>query len=262
MVTTDLSDLKKERLVSIRILLGNEDINSSDDLWRAIGPEFYDGLSNLALTTGITPEEVLDILGACAKERVPSFTKREGLIAFTGLLLVTALLCRVFAIFVLTRFEPQMEVVTAKVSLPAYHLVRQEDLALKLKPRRVENVLDQQKVIGRYLLKSVALGQVIQNDQLGPASIPKLLPGKQRVILSVRLAPGTFNSGVIPGSKVTLILSTRNLQGVRLPAVEADAFVLAVDQQNENVQLTVAMDAVKQKEVGAALGNSDVFLAR
>lgn len=262
MATIDLGSLDEKRRVEVRAVLNRGGIKISDDLWRTVGPDFYAGLLDLACQKGVAPEEVVDILATSAIEKSPHLTKREVLISLMGLLLLIGILYRILPIFLPPFLETRKEIVTAKTGLPAYHLVRKEDLALRSEPSSARGISDQGSIVGRYLLKPVALGQIIQQDQLSPESIPKPSQGKGLVTLSVRLAPGAFHAGIVPGSKVTLIFSARNVQRDRPPAVEAEAFILAVHQEKESVQLTVAMDSAQRTAVSAALGNSQVFLAQ
>jgi hypothetical protein len=82
-----------------------------------------------------------------------------------------------------------------------------------------------------------------------------------RMIVSIPLEPEALNANTAQGSPATLLLSPRDLAKTGPPAsVEVDAIVLKIDELENQVVLTVAIEEASRSELGAMLGMSDIFI--
>jgi hypothetical protein len=253
---------------SVRDWLRDDGIRTSDDLWREIGSRFSRGLAGTAKRTRIAPGRLLHALGAAAAaEREWRLSTGEALLglallallALAGLRVAEALGLQAFPLPPLTARVDQL-VVVPRGGLPAFHVLSETDLRPAPRSRIAGGVTRKADVLGRYLLRPLAVGAVVRASDVGAVKLPAaVLAGRRIVTLHVDAA--ALGPQVTPGTEASLVLAPK--PGVVRVAVDAEVVVLSVEKDaGGRAVVAVAIAPERWADVATALGSSEVFLAR
>jgi flagella basal body P-ring formation protein FlgA len=148
-------------------------------------------------------------------------------------------------------------IVQSASDLAAFHVIEPSDIGTANTPRVSGSFDDVNKVLGRYLLRRVAAGTTLTEDQL---SDPGDAGRKQLLRLSV--AAGGLGSGVQHGSVVSLLLSPRDRTSAGPPAVVLKDVLVAEAATRADGSGTIAIE-VGPHELAVALpllGASDILV--
>jgi hypothetical protein len=250
----DLPDIDPNAVNKLR----DRGIKSVEDLWREVGTDFDAGLTQVGQDTGLEREDLLAILAEGAKPRDGKISSIEVLAGLALLLLLIAFGWRLFLIW-LPSSAPAGQVVAAR-DLPAFHVIQDGDVKWPDDSTEVDGLQSVDDILGHYLLQPLASGKALEKDQLSPARL-SVSDMADRVIVSIPLEPEALNANTAQGSPATLLLSPRDLAQTGPPAsVEVDAIVLKIDELENQVVLTVAIEEASRSELGAMLGMSDIFI--
>jgi hypothetical protein len=243
--------------------LDKKHIKSVADLWRAVGIDFDAGLEKVSGDTGVDRGDLIVILAEGARPRDSKVSRREVLLALAILALIVLFLWRLTAIWLPSSShvaQVSVEHVVIVTDLPAFHIIEDGDVKLSDKPTEAEGFQKIDDVLGHYLVQPLSSGQVIEKDQLSTARL-SASDLADRVILSIRLEPEALNPNITQGSYATLLLSPRDAtEAEQLTPVEVDAIVLKIDELEDKIVLTVAIEEGRKDELGAMLGTSDLFI--
>ena len=246
--------------------LREEKLDTSEDLWRAIGPQYEKGLGRLEEQTGIVRSHLVHALGAAA-DAGPERRLTLGKTLFTVLVLALLALAGLRAAEALGLFpfpasgltaELDQAVVVPRDGLPVFHVLTESDLRLAPRPRTAGGITRKTDALGRYLLRPKRSGSVLRSEDLGPVPLaPEALAG--RWIVTLQVDPSALGPQVTPGAEALLLLAAQ--EGTP-SAVTATARVLAIDRGTGDnpTAVTVAIPHDQQEKVAAALGTSKVFL--
>jgi hypothetical protein len=249
--------------------LKDKKIKTVDDLWEAIGHK-SGGVENLAKKAGLTEDEVVTILAACAKPEPRSKEKwdqfrfwlsnywREA----AALLMAVVLLALLVGNAVRRR---DTVVVAAKETLPAYHVITKDDVRLEKHFRVSGSFGATEDVVGRYLIKPAKPGAVISSEQLG-AALPQGVALGGRRVLSLPIRGGLISQTLAPHDRVRLLFSPRGAGAQPAATGERtvdDAVVLAVSRQGDASSVVVALKNDSDlNRIELLLGTSDIFIAK
>ena len=250
----DLPDVDPDSVKKLR----KKGIRSVEDLWREVGADFDAGLTKVGQDTGVEREDLLAILAEGAKPREGKVSSIEALAGLALLVLLSAFLWRVLLIW-LPYSGPAAQVVAVR-DLPAFHVIQDGDVKWPNDQTQVDGFQGVDDILGHYLLQPLASGKAVNKDRLSSARL-SASDMANRVIVSIPLAPEALNANTAQGSPATLLLSPRDVaQTGWLDSVEVDAIVLKIDESEDQVVLTVAVEEASQSELGAMLGTSDIFI--
>jgi hypothetical protein len=251
---------------AVRCTLRRERIHRSEDLWRAVGPEFASGLAGLGEKTQLDLNSLLAVLGAGTIEtprRWPS--AKEAMVGLICLAIATLAAVRLGEAFAVIRFPAQamsadmdQVVVTHQGGLPAFHVLEPSDLGLVRRHRVVGGVKGVAEVLGHYLIRPVAAGNILHHDEVSSFRLAPRDLGDQWIV-TVSVASSAVGPQTVPGSEVSMILSPK--QGSARPSVEVRALVLAIERGATVTMATLALGQERRAEVAGALGSAVVLLA-
>jgi hypothetical protein len=253
-LTNDLPDINSDTLKSLR----RKDIKSVEDLWREVGTDFDAGLLQVSQKTGAQREDLVAILAEGARPKEGRINKLE---VFAGLALLALFFAFAWRLFLVwsPSAAPAAQVVAAR-DLPAFHVIQDGDVNWPADPTQIRGFRSVDDVLGHYLLQPLESGQALEKDQVSSAR-PSASDMAGRTIISIPLKPEVLNPNTAQGSPATLLLSPRDVdQSGRAVSVEIDVIVLKIDELEDQVVLTLAIEEGSQDELGAMLGTSDIFI--
>ncbi|HSK75755.1 MAG TPA: hypothetical protein VLQ45_04810, partial [Thermoanaerobaculia bacterium] len=137
-----------------------------------------------------------------------------------------------------------------------------DDLRLAPRPRTAGGIVRTSDAAGRYLLRPLLPGALVRKSDLGTGHD---LAG--RWIVTLPIDPSALGPQVAAGADALLILSPKDpaVDPEVRKAVEAEALVLAIEKGTSAApsgRVTLAIPLKERGDVIAALGSSQVFLAR
>lgn len=179
---------------------------------------------------------------------------RLSLIAALVLLLITVS----GTLFLSWRQRPQLGAFELVRDVPAFHLIRDTDVA----PRLVEN-RDQQsspianEVVGHYTLKHLAKGTTALAKDIGPV-VPDDLLGQTSTVVGVPLTSAQSMNGRLSPGDVLLVTPRFG------PNKSETVHVLAVDRAasgSESPFVVIVLVATHDETLIASLGKGDVTVS-
>lgn len=244
-------------------------IKTVEDLWMRVGHK-SGGLKNLAKNVGLTEDELVTVLAACAKPEPGGERKRdqfafwfrnywrEAIVFLIAVVLLGLLVGNAV-------WRRDTVIVASNKTLPVYHVITKSDVTLEKRFRVSGSFHAAEDVEGRYLLKPAFPGSVISSNQLG-AALPEGMALRFRRVLSLPVKGALINQTLAPLDRVRLLFSPRGA-GAQPATSDGrnvdDAVVLAVSRQGDASSVVVALrndDDLNKAE--ALLGTSDVFIAQ
>jgi hypothetical protein len=262
-----IRDLPLEPLV--KRWFSDEQLKTSEELWRAIGPRYEEGMARLEGRTRIARDRLVRALGAAADAGPRHrFSLGEALLATTSIALLAlaglrtgeALHAITFPVPGLTA-EVYQAVIVPHEGLSAFHILTESDLCLVSRPRSAGGITRKAEAVSRYLLRPKAGGSIVQPGDLGPVSLEADALA-ERWIVTLHIDPSGLGPEVALGDEAMLLLSAK--KGAAPAAVETMIRVLAIDRGTGTgpSAVTVAIARDEQARVAAALGTSSIFFGR
>jgi hypothetical protein len=245
------------------IAFRRQKIHTLEDLWVEMGPDWYQkgadyeaGLANVAQKTGLDRQKIQEVLARGAHD--PTVRPHASEIALlAGLLVLLGLLAWRWIASVVSMPSP---VLVAGQNLPAFHVLVESDLASAAKGAQAGSFTQPAQVSGRYLLRPLAMGEVITEDLVSSKRLdPSALAGQY--VLTIPIPAGGLDSSLEPGDPAWLILSPRDLpESVTAGAVEAPALLLKLEKSGDLTLATLAIPIDRHAAIVNALGLSQVIL--
>jgi hypothetical protein len=243
------------------------------DLWEAVGPNFLDGLGQLAKKTQTTPAIMVQILARGARKPQPRPESKSDKFSFWfrqhGLeALVLAIILAGISLL-LTRALMRLDTVVLNSDLPAYHVIEEKDLIVEKRVRTPASFASKEDVIGRYLLQPAAQG-VLATNQVSAIKLQESdrAEMQQTQIIFLPVKAGAFNTTLTPPAHVRLLFSPRQrAEPLSAPlAIENlsvdDAVVLAVNPQGDSASLTIGLRTPQDvAKLTSLMGVADVFVS-
>ena len=237
---------------------------TTDDLWREIGTNLATGVPAVRAKTRITDHCLRQALLA-APERSARIAVTRGDLLLAALLLMLLLLAgfRVAEGVGLARFpvaalsaRSEQAIVAPRDGLAAFHVLGERDLRFTSCTRIKGGAPRTAKLVGRYLLRPLAAGEVVREGDLSARPLPAgALTG--RWIATLQVDPGTLGPQVVPGVEARIVLTGR---APTAASVATAGLILAVDSKGGWV--TAALPQGNRGEVDSALGARASFLVR
>ena len=159
-------------------------------------------------------------------------------------------------------------VVTAANGLPAFHVIRADDVQPAKMFRVDDSLTVENDAIGRYLVQPVSPGAVLLNSQLGPAHLKGRLNGRQ--VLTIPIKAAAISSTIRSGSTVRVLFSPRMQDVIHqdVPTtgtpdlIIGDVIVLAINLQGDSSAITVAFKTADDlTKALLLLSTSDVLIS-
>ena len=246
-----------------------------EDLWAEIGSDFTTGINQVAAATQIDEAQLREIIRQEAVAYKPRSNGRwHRFLFFVGrywrelLALIIALVLLSLLVRNVVRRRDTL-VVTAANGLPAFHVIRADDVQPAKMFRVEDSFAVENDVIGRYLLQPVSPGAALLNSQVGPKSLTGHLDGRQ--VLTIPIKGSAISSTVRPASRVRLLFSPRNQDvccqnvsktGKPDDLVLNDVIVLSINRQGDSSAITVALKSAEDlTKALLLLSTSDIFIS-
>lgn len=247
------------------------------DLWETIGEKFPEGIERVAKQTEIPAEQLYEIL---KHPTTPSETKDQG--GFNRFFFralrhwreVVALTISVILLSLLVWNATQRRdtlVVNAVNGLPAFHIIRPNDVQSKKMFAVHDSLTPESDVIGRYLLQPVSHQAVLLNSQLAPPTLKDQLTGRETLTLPVKT--GAISSTLAPGSRVRLLFSPRSGEDLKTSPTQTlsqiiadlvidDVIVLSANRRADSSSITVAFKNTEDlNRALTQLTTSEIFIS-
>lgn len=239
--------------LSVRVTLARSGILTTSALRHRIGDQLSSGLKKVADQTGCEEEDIIAVLLAelVCKPAIGWSVVRDSIVALAALGLATLLVAAI------DRTTPPKRHPVARTSLPALHLVTEDDLKLEAtETTGLEAIAD---AAGRRLLLPIAEGESLSESHLTPLGVaPQDLEGM--ALLQLRLEDGASEIEASVGFPVTLLFSPRVLAGQG--GLEVEALVLALESSDGENTTTVAVASDVVSPIARFLATSDISIVR
>lgn len=263
-----------------------------DDLWESIGPKFMAGITRLETQTGVTKEQLIEVLAEGAQQapelapgehwtkfkawspirwfilkgmrlwsKVPTLAYWPELLAVLILIVLASLL---LSHAVLKR---DTVMVKTETGLPAFHVINEDDLEIKQAINIPGSLTSKSSVVGHYLLQQLPKGARLYSSQISNVQISNG-DAANRQVLSVPIKAGAISPTLSPLDRVCLHFSPRrdNETGSN-PTADLNVFsiddviILSVNRQGDSSSIVVALKA-DLVEVAKLLSTSDVIVSQ
>lgn len=260
-----------------------------DDLWESIGPKFMAGITRLETQTGITKEQLIEVLAEGLQqepELAPGkhWTKFKAWQPIRGLILVgiwlwskvprlaywpellALLILIVLASLLLSHavWKRDTVIVKTETGLPAFHVINEDDLEVKHAVNIPGSLTSKSSAVGHYLLQQLPKGARLYANQISKVQISDE-DVANRHVLSVPVKAGAISPTLSPLDRVRLhFYPHRNNETHNNPnAVTSinDVIILSVNRQGDSSSIVVALKA-DLTEVAKLLSTSDVLISQ
>jgi hypothetical protein len=235
-----------------------------DDLWESIGTKFANGISSLSTQTSVDKELLIQILaeGAYEPELVPD-ENRAKLKSYWPELL-GAIILTLLAALLLSHAALRVDTVMVKTQLPAFHVIKEEDLEVKQTINIPGSLTSPSSVVGHYLLQQVPKGARLYANQISKVSVED---AAERQVLSVPIKAGGISPTLSPPDRVRLLFSPRRNEtnnntnaAANVTSID-DVIVLSINRQGDSSSIVVALKG-DPVEVSKLLSTSEVIIAQ
>ncbi|HEX8776370.1 MAG TPA: hypothetical protein VF735_22560 [Pyrinomonadaceae bacterium] len=266
--------------------------HSVDDLWESIGPKFMAGITRLETQTGITKEQLLEVLAEGAQqepEAAPGehWTKfkawlrgRRFVMAGTWLWskvpalaywpeLLALLILGVLAALMLSHaaWKRDAVMVRTETGLPAFHVINEDDLEVKQAINIPGSLTSKSSAVGHYLLQQLPKGARLYANQISKVQLSDE-DVADRHVLSVPVKAGAISPTLSPLDRVRLLFSPHlnnetNNNPDTLSNVTSidDVIILSINRQGDSSSIVVALKA-DLAEVARLLSSSDMLVSQ
>lgn len=262
-----------------------------DDLWESIGPKFSVGITRLGTETGITKEQLIEVLaeGAQEPETAPgeywtrfkawrpvrsfallwmSLWSKVPAPAFWPELVALLILCVLVGLLLAHAvWKIDTVMVKTETGLPAFHVIKEDDLEVKQAINIPGSLTSKSSAVGHYLLQQLPKGARLYDKQISKAKLSDE-DSANRHVLSVPVKAGAIIPTLSPLDRVRLLFSPRHTNEANdnagaVPNVTSidDVIVLSVNRQGDSSSIVVALRA-DLAEVAKLLSTSDVLVAQ
>lgn len=262
---TDIAKLKGLRRTAIAAMRARG-FYTVDDLWRHLGVDFEDRLRDIAFGSGMDSEELWSVLVDDAVEQAKSrgVSGWARIVSANGLeLVLAAILVVIVAVAAHQAVRVQISTVTTVTkSLPAYHLITEEDVEEISKPSLPGLVVSKKEALGRYTLRPVSLGSALNRTEISQMKLdPSVMNSRQ--ILALTAWVGAIEP--VSGGKISLLFSgiwAKETQATDIPAslIVQDVLLLASEPKGSEATIVVALKQADLKQLGPFLGGAKIHL--
>ncbi|MFQ5571916.1 MAG: hypothetical protein ACE5G0_19730 [Rhodothermales bacterium] len=247
----DRTDIPFSSLLKVLTHRGEYEYNragfaTSTDLWDSVGNKGIKAVSNEKNIATDRLKGILVIQGlhAYARRDVPLWRRGWRQARLNGLVVLAVLLVIAFGVLLGRALRMEKTVVVSTGYLPPYHLIMEEDVEEREEVGiRFSASTTKSRVVGRYTLKAVAPGAIIESNgvssfALSAACSTMTVEGR---IASVRVAAHSL-SLAIPGNTVLLCcLPGEQEDAAGMPRLLRDICVLEAGGEGEATSITIAV---------------------
>lgn len=245
-------------------------VTTVDELWQMIGPNFETGIQRVTEITGVSKDQLYEIL----KQQVVPYNKsfiprmRHHWLEVLALIIIGVLLT------VLIRNSIQRQdtlVINAPNGLPAFHIIASGEVRSEKRFGRYDSFTGESEVIGSYLLQPVSHNAVLRKSQLASPALKEQLTGRQ--VLTIPVKSSAITPTIEPASRVRLLFSPRtpaeyktsttpDLSHIIANFIIDDVIVLSIQRQGDSSSITVAFkNEEDRKKALALLTTSEILIS-
>ena len=241
--------------------LAAEGLTDDEAVWSRLSDTEKGGFDGLAKRLGVSTEWLLETVTSStlkiAERQEPNWLERhwfDGLIAVGAavvLFLIGSMIARLMGSTSATQ-------IVAARDLRAFEPIQRSDLQIRSdKPQR-HALISFEEAVDRYVTHEVTKGQVLKSGDVSAGKLPSL---NSRRLLRVGIKPaGTVGAWNLP-IEVMLLVSPRQQSSAK-PLVIPGVYLLAGQDSGDSTLTWIAVEDKCLPELTAALGSSDIFVAK